>query len=380
MKLLLVGHLAISTKLIIALKKTGIDFAILSTETEQSISSDHRNDILNNTTFLGQFYDHFKLLKPKYTRFLFSFSFLSVFAPKFLLRNLTSALKNYDPDIIIGNWGTGVLPEINLIKSLSQSSNAKVILNMETFPTSWKSKKREIFERLLLKTSMKNIDGLIIPTDEMYNLLSSYGYDLENKIIYKKPFYFPRSHFVNTNMKNSDTKSMKDLIFLGKPDLFRSLNSVQNQLLEIAEAGITLSCSENFNLTHKNIFPFEPFDIYDSCYDFSKITNSHKAALVTFRIPEGSDQPLRFNTSLPHRFLLPLALGLPTVVPRKGFQAVGSFIDKYKIGYRYNSLANLKEYLNSETVSTSKANIQKVQSELDFNTDEFKEFLKRFEG
>jgi hypothetical protein len=380
MKLLLVGHLAISTKLIIALKKTGIDFGVLSTETEQSVSKNDRNDILTDTTFLGHFYNHFKLLNPKYTRFLFSFSFLSAFVPKILLRNVIAILKNYDPDIIIGNWGTGILPEINLLKSLKPAVNTKVILNMETFPTSWKSRKREVFERFLLKNSLRNIDGLIIPTDEMYNLLSSYGYDLENKIIYKKPFYFPRSHFETTKEPNTNSGSTKDLLFLGKPDLFRSLNSVQSQLLALAESGITLSCSKDFNLSHKNIFPFEPFDIYDFDFNFSKITKGHKAALVTFQIPQGSVQPLRFNTSLPHRFLLPLALGLPIVAPMKGFQAIGSIINEYKIGYRYESPEKLKKYLDSEEVSVSKANILKNQSELDFNVDEFKAFLKKFEN
>ncbi|MAB65966.1 MAG: hypothetical protein CL662_03925 [Bacteroidetes bacterium] len=378
MKLLLVGHLAISTKLIIALNKTGINLSVLSTETESPISENSKKEILAESTYLGGFYDHFKLSKPKYTRFLFSFTFLIPFIPKSLFRKLVSVLKENDPEIVVGNWGTGILPEINLIKSLDLPSKTKVILNMETFPTAWKSRKREFFERYLLKSSMKNIDGLIVPTDEMYNLLISYGFKLEDKIIYRKPFYFPRSHFETTKVLSNHDEAIKDLIFLGKPDLFRSLNSVQNQLLELAESGITISCSEKFNLSHKNIFPFKPFGIYDFDYNFSKITATHKAALVTFKIQETSDYPLRFNTSLPHRFLFPLALGLPTVVPQQGFQAIGTLIDKYQIGYRYQSIEKLKEYLRSDAVSISRNNIIDHKSELDFNADEFKAFLKKF--
>ncbi len=376
MKLLLVGHLAISTKLIIALKKTGAHLSVLSTENQKNSSENLKNDMLSDVNYLGRFYEHFKLLKPKYTRFLFSLGFLIPILPKALFRKLLSALETNKPDIIIGNWGTGILPEINLIKSMDSMKETKTILNMETFPTTWNSGARELFERYLLKTSMKNIDGMIIPTQEMYDLLLSYNLPVQEKIVYQKPFYFPRSHFNIEN--NPKTVEKKDLIFLGKPDLFRSLNSVQNQLLEIAESGITLSCSKNFKIKHKNIHTFEPFNIYDSKYDFSKITNNHKAALVTFQISERIKYPLRFSTSLPHRFLFPLALGLPAVVPKEGFEAIGNLIDKYKIGFRFASTEKLKDYLHSEAVSASKANIRKNESTLDFNPDDFKLFLTKF--
>lgn len=332
--------------------------------------------MLSDINYLGRFYEHFKLLKPKYTRFLFSLGFLIPVLPKALFRKLLSVLETNEPDIIIGNWGTGILPEINLIKSMDSMKETKIILNMETFPTTWNSKARELFERYLLRTSMKNIDGMIIPTQEMYDLLISYDLPVQEKIVYQKPFYFPRSHFNIEN--NPKTVEKKDLIFLGKPDLFRSLNSVQNQLLEMAESGITLSCSKNFKIKHKNIHSFEPFNIYDSKYDFSKITNTHKAALVTFQISERIKYPLRFSTSLPHRFLFPLALGLPAVVPKEGFEATGNLIDKYNIGYRFESMEKLKAYLQSEAVSVSKANIRKNESTLDFNPDDFKLFLSEF--
>ncbi|MBO6621884.1 MAG: hypothetical protein JJ892_08665 [Balneola sp.] len=377
MKLLLVGHLAISTKLIIALKKTGVHLSVLSTENQNNSSEKSKNDLLSDITYLGRFYEHFKLLKPKYTRFLFSLAFLIPILPKALFRKLHSVLETNKPDIIIGNWGTGILPEINLIKSMDSMKETKTILNMETFPTTWNSGTRELFERYLLKSSMKNIDGMIVPTKEMYDLLLSYNLPVQEKIVYQKPFYFPRSHF-NNAQNHTNAVEKKDLIFLGKPDLFRSLNSVQNQLLEMAESGITLSCSKNFKIKHKNIHTFEPFNIYDSKYDFSEITNTHKAALVTFQISERIKYPLRFSTSLPHRFLFPLALGLPAVVPEQGFEAIGNLIDKYKIGFRFGSTDKLKDYLYSEAVSVSKTNILKNQSELDFNPDDFKLFLTKF--
>ncbi|MEP1307190.1 MAG: hypothetical protein ABJK11_10855 [Balneola sp.] len=375
MKILLLGQLVISTKLIIALKKTELDFSILSTETKPISKQILANPFFDQTNYKGRFYNFFKLQQAKYTRFLFAFPFVANIIPSRFLNSLTSTLKTDNPDLIIGNWGVGILPEINLIKSLSGFKKKPMVLNMETFPTGWNSKIREYLELLFLKFSFKNIDGLIIPTNEMYDLLISHNIPLQKKKIYKSPFYFDMSHFGES--KTKEVLPKYDLIFFGKPDLFRSLNSVQGQLRGLADAGITIGCSQLFEIEHANIHSFQPFDIYDSSIDFLKISERYKAALVTFNT-DGNYHPVRFNTSLPHRFLLPLALKLPIAVPAKGFGAIGSLIEKFGIGFLYDSAKQLKEYLHSTKVDTSRSNIIQNKTDLDFNAESFKNYLAEF--
>ncbi|MEQ9280106.1 MAG: hypothetical protein RLN83_11435 [Balneola sp.] len=183
--------------------------------------------------------------------------------------------------------------------------------------------------------------------------------------------YFERS-------VSEDQQAKYDLIFLGKPDLFRSLNTVQDQLIEIANSGVSIGCSELFQVNHENIHTFKPFNIYDSDFDFLSLSKLYKAALITFNIDNKKPQPPRFETSLPHRFLLPLALKLPVVIPKKGFNGMGKIIEEYKIGFRYDSVQKLKKYLYSIQVEESKSNIYKNKKDLDFNIDSFKEYLEKF--
>tara|TARA_R110001599_G_scaffold280864_1_gene482277 strand:- start:20758 stop:21888 length:1131 start_codon:yes stop_codon:yes gene_type:complete len=376
MKILLIGRLVISTKLIIVLKKTGLNFTTISTETEPISKKIVSNPIFETSNYLGRFYAFLSIPFAKYTRFLFSIPFLTNLLPKSFLEKLTSLFSTEKPDVIIGNWGVGILPEINLLKSLFKLRQTPVILNMETFPTGWDSKVREYLELVFLRLSLKNIEGLIIPTNEMYELLLSKGISLDKKIIYKRPFYFPMSYFERSAPEDQQAKY--DLIFLGKPDLFRSLNTVQDQLIEIANSGVSIGCSELFQVNHENIHTFKPFNIYDSDFDFLSLSKLYKAALITFNIDNKKPQPPRFETSLPHRFLLPLALKLPVVVPKNGFNGMGKIIEEYKIGFRYDSVQKLKKYLYSIQVEESKSNIYKNKKDLDFNIDSFKEYLEKF--
>ncbi len=376
MKLLLIGHLVISTKLIIALKKTGISFSILSTETESLPEKTFQSNLYQDADYIGRIYSDFKSNLIKYLRFIFSFPFLASYFSKLIANKISRQTKNNSFKIILANWGTGIIPEINILKSLVAFKNSSVILNMETFPTGWNSRFREYLEILILRMSLKNIDGLIIPTDEMYNLLVSKNIDLHSKKIFRSPFYFDMSYFKISEKKKIEPQY--DLIFFGKPDLFRSLNSVQNQLLELADSGITIGCSKEFNIKHLNIHSFDSFHIYDQDFDPSRFSMLYKAALVAFNISNKKSYPLRFDTSLPHRFLFPLALKLPIVLQKEGFKAIGKIVDQFEIGFRYNSIENLKTYLNSDSVKESKLKIKENEADLDFNVVTFKEYLAKF--
>lgn len=69
------------------------------------------------------------------------------------------------------------------------------------------------------------------------------------------------------------------------------------------------------------------------------------ACLVSYNT--SSRLPFRFKTSLPYRFLIALAAGIPIILPSGKFEAMESFIKREGIGFAYRNAEELLRFINS---------------------------------
>lgn len=370
MKAILLSHVTASLKIVASFEEAGIELDIINTDTDAKF--DYIPDFPKKVPIIVNLYNDIWIPNLKILRFFFVLPIVAKALKGFFSKNL-SKLSQSKPDIIFGNWGTGVIPEINLLRSTYNFHGIPTILNLETFPTSWNSKFRERFELYILRKSLSKIDGFIVPTQQMLNYILNHIPEFKKKVVFQKPYYFPKKYYCD---KNLESTPKKDLIFVGVPDYSRSLNDVRSQILDIASKDIEIYCSDKGGLIDKNIFQYNSFNAsFLTSGGLFEYINTFKAALVVYNYSNEYKNPTRYTTSLPHRFLLPLSMGIPVVLPKGKFIAMEELIEKEGVGFAYSNPAELKDFLSTDKWAIAKEKLRVNQEKFVFQSNDFINFL-----
>lgn len=370
LKALCLGWITSSLNVILSLRGAGIETVVVNTEPYRFF--DRVPALYNNIPIALNLYQESKIPKPKVFRFLL------IILPNTLSfgikRQFASILQDNGIDFVFAHWGVGVLPEIALAKSIAP--NIPVILNMETFPTSPSSWMRETLEVEVFKRMAKYLDGLIIPTREMADLIYDLAPATKQRPCWIKPMYYPVEYAPKNSLPRlSEMDGKPHVVFMGQFDTRHSINDVRGELLSLAQAGIVVHCAAMEGLYHHNIVSFEPFD--GTALVSGALTTfmtQFDACLVTYHLPEASNR-IRFRTSLPARFLISLAAGLPIILPRGVFRAMESFVEKERVGFAFGNIEELYLALTDPNWRELRERSRFKQTDFLFNAQEFLHFI-----
>jgi len=292
---------------------------------------------------------------------------------------IANLIKTNDLDFIFANWGTGVLPEVSIVKSMPESKNLPLILNMETFPTAYSSGLRQILENNIMRKTLSYLDALIVPTPEMLNLLFDLSPTIKEKTIYKRPMYYP-SEFAPREILPllSKVDGKPHIVFMGQFDRKYSLNDVRNEIISLAKEGIIVHCSNTARINHENVVPFKHFN--GALFTPGVLTSfmtQFDACLVAYNFKENSNL-VRFQTSFPARFLIALVAGIPVILPRGKFEAMENFVKREGIGYAFEDSRDAYLTLANQNWAEIIKKSKLKQKYFTFNSSEFLLFINNF--
>jgi hypothetical protein len=241
-------------------------------------------------------------------------------------------------DFIFAHWGSGITPEIALLRRSRALRDVPVVLNFEALPTGWQRGWRERFEFLALRRTAGYVDATLLQTPEMAEAVERSALRLLERPHRVEPLWFPRVFQASAGPPRVPGDDGHDVVFTGYLDFSRGLNDVRDQLLALAGAGLTTHCSALEGLEHPNLRFFERFGrtayTTGALADFMR---RFRASLVTFNVEGPGRSALRFRTSLPTRLLFTLAVGVPVLVPAGAFPPIERLIEQHGIGYAYAS-------------------------------------------
>jgi|GEM_PF-2089956 len=356
LKALCLGWVTDMLKVILALRGTGIDTVVVNTHPDRFFATVPA--LAANIPVALNLYQGVRVPKLKLTRFLLIANTCALGSS--LSRRLRALIRSHQPDFAFAHWGVGMLPEVALVKSVAPE--LPIILNMETFPTAPEGGLREALEQKMFRRMHWALDGLIIPTAEMAQLVFSLAPSLRKKPYWVSPFYYPKEFAPARALPKLRAKdSRPHVIFAGQFDLRHSINDVRKEILSLAEVGIVVHCAATAGLEHPNVVKFDPFGGEELVSGFlTTFMTQFDACLVTYA--ELRCTPMRFSTSLPSRFLIALAAGLPMLLPGGRFGAMERFIKEQGIGFVYRDPFEAYEFLTStvtlprlEAISRTKA-------------------------
>ena len=247
-------------------------------------------------------------------------------------------------DVIYCVWGSGVVPEIEMI----QEENLKIpiIHELLTYPynTAWW---KVVWENYFYGRVVKNINGRIHCSHNMYKYMDNH-FDLKGGKDVVLMTYFSKDYFWSKRLPLlSDTDSEPHIIFIGRTDFSRNrpLDDVRNQIFEISKEKIHIHLAEtNANMKHSNYihtFPrFESKKMIDG--SLANFMTQFDACIVLYNINRECD---RFRNSLPSRFLFALTAGIPIIMREVYFKSCEEIINRYKIGFSYKNIYELRAML-----------------------------------
>jgi len=162
---------------------------------------------------------------------------------------------------------------------------------------------------------------------------------------------------------------------MGQFNARHSINDVRQDLIALANTGIVLHCVRMPGLEHPNIIQFEPYG--GEALISGKLTSymtQFDACLVTYAADR--QKPLRFKTSLPSRFLIALAAGIPVVLPARRFDAIEKFVRNESIGLAYENPHELLENLKSSKFSDIQRQAMARQKKFLLDYEELRQFVE----
>jgi hypothetical protein len=241
-------------------------------------------------------------------------------------------------DLIFAHWGTGITPEIVLLKRSAAFRDVPVVLNFEAFPTGWQPGWRERFEFQLLRRAAPYVDATLVQTPEMAAAIERAAPELLDRPHRIEPFYLPAAFQEGDDEPAIPADDDHDVVFSGWLEFSRALNDVRPQLLALADAGLTVHCSTAERMDHPNVRHFEHFgaEAYATGL-LAAFMRRFKASLVTYNVGASGTRALRFETSIPTRFLFTLAAGVPVLLPAGRFPPLERIVEEYGIGFAYET-------------------------------------------
>ncbi|MGH7456812.1 MAG: hypothetical protein ACRENG_36015, partial [bacterium] len=310
----------------------------------------------------------------RFSRFGLVLSPVCRFIGHSLFRRLAEVVEKHEPiDFVFAHWGVGVLPEVALLKHHEKTSHLPVILNMETFPTSWKKGWREHAELMIFKHVAPYLSGVIVPGPEMAEVINKIASELSPRNIFIKPFHYPRQ-FVSMPDRHKLIAD-KEIVFMGQMDFSRSLNNVTQQIKDLASAGVIVHCAPIEGLAHPNIHFFKPFGGEAlASGEIASFMRQFRACLVTYNVPR---RALRFQISLPSRFLIALAAAVPILLPKNYFGAMERVVVTEGVGYTYQTSDDAFKAVTSPDWDRLWHNTRRKQQTFLFDGEQFREFLAK---
>jgi hypothetical protein len=284
-------------------------------------------------------------------------------------------------DFIFAHWGTGVIPELALLKRSGAFRDLPAILNMETFPVAWRSGTRERFEFWLLRRAARYVDATILPTREIATLVERIAPKLLERLHWVEPFHYPGVFQAGDDAPAIPADDEHDVIFTGWFDFTRALNDVRAQLRSLADAGLSVHCSAVEGMDHPNLRLFEKFGAREFATGaLAAFMRRFKASLVTYDLGAEGRSALRFETSLPSRFLFSLTAGVPVLLPKGRFPPMQRMVEEHGIGFAYDSPESAFRRLRSPDWTTVQERAYAERRRFRFDAAAFERFVRRALG
>lgn len=370
LKAIHLGWVTDSLKTILALLEADIELVVINTQPSGFFSNVPALSVQIPVTC--NLYQGLNLPYSRFSRFGLVLSPVCHSVGRSLFRRIAEVVERHEPiDFVFAHWGVGVLPEVALLKHHEKTKHLPVILNMETFPTSWKKGWRERAELMMFKHVAPYLSGVIVPGPEMAEVINKTASHLSPKNIFIKPFHYPRQ-FVSMPDYHKLIDG-KEIAFMGQMDLSRSLNNVTQQIKDLASAGMVVHCAPIDGLAHPNIHFFKPFGGEAlASGEIASFMRQFRACLVTYNLSDPNHPPLRFRTSLPSRFLIALASGVPILLPKNRFPAMERIIASEGVGYAYHSPEDAFRVVTDPQWNKIWQNARHKQQSFLFNGEEFR--------
>lgn len=254
-----------------------------------------------------------------------------------------SIIEEEDIQIIFAAWGTDVIPDIIFLRTIS--SEIPIVHYLPTFPTSQTSWLREKIEIFLFKKVVQLVNGFMAGSHKMREfLLNEYGLDPRAVIVY--PIFFTSEYFAKEKLSTlSDSDGEPHLVCTGSTNIAYYCNNVIEQISEIARTKIHVHCIRNEYIVANSPYLhfFERFHIPDMINGaLATFLTQFDGCLVLYNVPI---ERLRYEFSIPQRFLFCFTAGIPIFMPKGIFRSCEEIIEKHQIGIVYNNIEELKSVL-----------------------------------
>lgn len=264
-----------------------------------------------------------------------------------VIKNLTIEIERVRPDVVVTYYGPIGARYAKIVKTINQNLPVISVLNLIPSSLDYDKTILGLFLKTLndelnnYKRIIRKLDFLICSSEKMMEHISA-KYGVSKNKMAVLPDYFPKSMAFESSANYSKLPGI-NLIFLGAPERWGgSLDDIDRQLFELAHSGITIysgNLADYVKLTN-NAFSYQRFsdsEVFSG--NLSTYAHQFQASLITYGI---NKRHQRFKTTLPTRFFSALSAGIPIVIRAGLFDAVEAYVEKYKIGFTYQNIEDLK--------------------------------------
>lgn len=274
--------------------------------------------------------------------------------PRKLKQYLAREIIRIDPSVVVSYYGPIGIYFAGLVKDINKKLPVVSILNL--IPSSLDAPNTFIgFVKTKLsaeinnyKSILKKLEFIVCASSSMKSRILS-QYKLNKYRISVIPDFFPEKMNFKLVPKDSRLKS-SGVIFLGSPERWgATIDDLDDQFLDLAKSGVLIHAAKMSNrvISSGNAFCYKYFqddEVFAGC--LSTYAHRFQASIITYGIVKRHQ---RFETTLPTRFFSALSAGLPIAVRAGLFDAVEKYVERYEIGFKYYSAAQLKERLSDNS-------------------------------
>ena len=267
--------------------------------------------------------------------------------------------------IVFASWGTDVIPDIIFLRTIYPK--LPIIHHLAAFPTSQTSWFREKIEIFLLEKAKNLIQGFIAASDKMKEYLVN-EYSLDEQSILVCPIYYTTEYFAKERLLPlSENDHEPHLVCTGSTNFAYPGNNTIDQILKITQLKIHVHCIkfESQMVSNPYLHLFEKFDTPNMVNGaLATFLTQFDGCLVLYSAPP---QRLRFEFSIPQRFLFCFAAGIPVFMPKGIFRRCEEIVERCQNGVVYKSVVELNKVLrNEKTMRILKNNASKISHEFVF--------------
>ncbi|MFH1957026.1 MAG: hypothetical protein ABIJ15_00940 [bacterium] len=284
-------------------------------------------------------------------------------------------------NMVYCHWGVTVVPLIALIKN--EFPNLPVIHEILTYPSSVNP--LEIaFQNFFYGRVVKKIDGRIHCSRRMYDYLNSrFNLKQRGKDLIQ-PLYFNRRYFYKKRLPAlSEKDNVPHIIFIGigreNFSKKRPSDDIRKKIQEITKLQIHFwISSKNKNIEESDYVHFYPW------LNSFEVANGSMATFMTqfdacIYLHNLKKNYAMYENSLQTRFRFALTAGIPIVMPIGYYGACQDIVEKYKIGFAYKDVGELKAKLSDrELMAEYRKNAVRASPEFTFenNFEKLDKFVK----